>query len=223
MIVYDNKNYYFYSTLINDGVIFSSFGTKVSRKANDIVFPSQRHTDNIVIVSSENDVSPQTEADGIVTRGKNSAIGIYTADCVPILFVDKKAGIIGASHQGWKGTFKRLAQKMIKQMVDMGAQTNNIIAAIGPAIGGCCYRFYGERLEEFKKEFPLYLNESFSERNGEGYLDLSRLNYLQLRESGIPANHIDHFPFCTCCDSRFFSYQREGKIRGHMEHFIVKL
>lgn len=233
-----NKNGYYYSTLINDSNYFSCFSTRVlgdgrdrqnilnflteeKLNANNLFIPSQNHTDTIRFLPE--DENHLKDCDGVITSEKQITIGVVTADCVPIIFVDKTAGIIGVSHQGWKGTLNRLAPKMIAAMISRGAKKEDIVAAIGPSIGDCCYRLYGERLEEFNNEFPELAKKAVIEREGETKISLVYLNYLLLREEGIDSQNIDSFPFCTRCNEiHFYSYQRNWVIEGDMFHVILK-
>lgn len=186
---------------------------------NYIVRPEQTHSTTIRIISKDDVTnSPDTcivvpNTDGVITKEKNVVLTCITGDCVPIMFADVKNGVVGVSHQGWKGSLGRMAQKMIESMCEIGAEKKYLYAAIGPAIGSCCYAVYGERLELFYKEFSNYTNSQLriiEKRNTTHYLNLSLLNYMQLCEVGIQESHIDHRIFCTSCDSaNFYSYQRD--------------
>lgn len=244
MITYDPDLKIFYSTLINDDKFFGGFGTKEFGDGRNIetainfaqtnipnfktiVIPEQIHSVNITKFSANiiDNVEKVPETDGVVTKDINSVLTIITADCCPIMFVDKKAGIVGISHQGWRGSVKRMAQKMINEMILAGGKKENIFVAIGPTIGQCCYDVDDERYYDFREEFDGYADKIFHRHQGKLRLNLALLNYLQIKESGIPHKNIDFFPFCTSCDKkRFFSFRRDKKEDyGEMLSFIVKI
>lgn len=243
MIIYDSNLKIFYSTLINDDKFFSGFGTRHlgdGRKAENIfnffqsnwpnfktiVIPEQIHSTNVTVFSPNlmDNIERVTETDGVITKEKNSALTVITADCSPLIFVEKKQGIIGISHQGWRGSIKRLGQKMVKKIIELGGKKENIFVAIGPSIGQCCYNIEDDRYYQFIEEFNGFADKIFCRRQGKLLLNLSLLNYLQLRELGLPDKNIDHFPFCTSCDKkRFFSFRRNKKEDyGEMISFVVK-
>ncbi len=243
MITYDSNLKIFYSTLINDDRFFGGFGTRElgdGRKTENIfnffqtnwpnfktiVIPEQIHSTNVSVFNSNlmDNIERVSETDGIITQDSNSALTVITADCSPVMFVEKKQGIIGISHQGWRGSVKRLGQKMIKKIIELGGKKRDIFIAIGPSIGQCCYDVEDERYYQFVEEFDGYADKIFHRHQGKLHLNLSLLNYLQVKEIGVPTKNIDHFPFCTRCDKKhFFSFRRDKKQDyGEMFSFVVK-
>lgn len=243
MIIYDSNLKIFTSTLINDERFFGGFGTRYlgdGRRIDNmfnffnnngisykkIVIPEQIHSTNVAVFDSTSvdNLEKIPETDGVITKDVNSVLTVITADCLPIIFAEKQQGIAGISHQGWRGSVKRLGQKMIKKIVELGGKKENILVAIGPSIGECCYDIDDERFYQFVEEFDGYSEKIFHRRQGKLHLNLSLLNYLQLKEIGIPEKNIDYFPFCTRCDKkRFFSFRRDKKEDyGEMLSFIVK-
>jgi len=243
MIIYDSNLKIFFSSLINDERFFGGFGTRYlgdGRRIDNIfnffnnngisykkiVIPEQIHSTNVSVFNSSlvDNIEKISETDGVITKDVNSVLTVITADCSPIMFVEKQYGIIGVSHQGWRGSVKRLGQKMIKKIIEMGGKKEEILVAIGPSIGECCYDIDDDRYYQFVEEFDGYSEKIFHRRQGKLHLNLSLLNYLQLKEIGIPEKNIDHFPFCTRCDKkRFFSFRRDKKEDyGEMLSFIVK-
>lgn len=243
MIVYDSDLEIFYSTLINDGKFFGGFGTKALGDGRSIdtiinfaqtnvpsfktiVIPEQIHSVNVANFSANliDNIERVSETDGVITKDINSILTVITADCSPIIFVEKKQAIVGISHQGWRGSVKRLGQKMIKKILELGGKIENITVVIGPSIGQCCYDIDDERYYEFLEEFEGFASKIFQRHKGRLHLNLTLLNYLQLKELGLPEKNIDHFPFCTSCDKkRFFSFRRDKKgDYGEMMSFIVR-
>ena len=224
MIQYDSKNSVFLSSLISKSFIEHGFGTKHFTLPSLIprINPKQTHSDNIAVIDKFNEKSTTIEnCDGLITKKRNVVLTVITADCVPIVFVDEKAGIIGISHQGWKGTLDKLPGKMVDKMLSIGATSQNIYCLFGPAINDCCYDIYGDRLQKFEDMFK---SESiFRKANGKNFLNLYKANYLTLTQKGIKESQIDCFPFCTSCDSkRFYSYHRDKKIVGEMTSFVMR-
>ncbi len=244
MIIWDKTKKFLFSTKINNENYFSGFGTRLlgdSRNRGivesffnhsinsykNIIIPKQVHETNIIEINHlrNKKIVQVDKADGLITRNKSSILTIQTADCVPIIFVDKIKGVIGISHQGWKGSLMRMSQKMIKEMIGIGGGKQSLQISIGPSIGDCCYYIDEDRYQKFKKEFNNYFNKIIRVKKQKKYLNLGLLNFLQLQEIGISKDQIDFFPFCTQCDeNRFFSYRRQKKSNySQMVSFVVKL
>lgn len=235
---------FYFSSLINDDNYFSFFGTKKQGDGRNIkniitffqnnqlsvkkiVLLNQIHSTNIKFFSKFNEsfIERLNDCDGVITREPNTALIVITADCQPIIFVDKKNRLIGISHQGWRGSIKKLPQKMIQKMKDFGSLEKDIIVAQGPSIGPCCYEVNDDRYYSFLEEFDGYSDKIFFLSKGKRYLNLSYLNYLQLLEMGLKKENIEFFPFCTSCQKNiFYSFRREKKqLKGEMINFIMKL
>lgn len=238
MILFDKKNEYFYSTLINDDLYFSAFCTRKQgdgRKKqpieyflekNTIAFSTivrldQIHSDHIVWVK---ETEKEAQADAMITDVVSRVLTVHTADCLPIIFVDKRRGVIGISHQGWRGTLAMLGAKMITAFIKKGSKKEDILVSLGPAIGMCCYSIDQKRYLLFSKKFAQHISAISVKRNGNYHISIGMLNYLLLMDSGIKKEHIDFFPFCTYCDrNRFFSFRRDGEKReGDMISCIMR-
>ncbi len=153
------------------------------------------------------------EADALITDLPQMVLTILTADCVPILLYDPIAGAIGAVHAGWKGTQTEILPKTIAKMQEKyGSKPQNILLAIGPAIGQCCY----EVGEEVARHFMDYMGAVLAGKvAGKYQLDLKRVNQLQALEIGINVENIEVTPLCTsCAKNRFFSYRAEQGCSG---------
>ena len=175
----------------------------------NVSFPDSLHLGDVEIIE---------ETDGVVSNEKGAILVVRVADCVPVLFQDPKARIVGASHNGWRGSEKNIMKHMIKKMESLGAHVADIRIVLGPAIGECCYIVDMDRYVLFMEEMDRFEKLVFRPHGGGFRLNLSRLNYELALENGIQKNHIDFFPFCTYCDEkRFFSYRRQYK--KHPEKF----
>lgn len=168
----------------------------------DVATPEQIHS---AAVSS---IDNPDGSDGLVGR---SAMGIFVADCVPILAVDPKERVVAAIHAGWRGTLGEIAKNAVQKMQEAGANAGNVLAWIGPHIGMCCYSIHEDRKERFVEAFgddPKMI--SFFENSW--HLDLGYLNWRQFIECGIKPEHIDFALTCTSCQhDEFFSYRKDSK------------
>ena len=153
---------------------------------------------------------PETrpEADALVTRTPDVALGILTADCAPVLFADPEAGVIGAAHAGWKGALAGVLEATVAAMADLGARAARTVAAVGPCIAQASYQVGPEFPQPFLDDDPD--NQRFFVADGadgrfrfdlEGYV-VARLVALGL--AGVGAAATDTCP----ADAPFFSYRR---------------
>jgi YfiH family protein len=159
--------------------------------------------------------------DAVITNKKRVALGISTADCLPILMIDRSKKVIGAVHAGWRGMWRGVVQKAARTMIEAFASSpGDILVGIGPGIGPCCYEVGTEVVSLFQN-FSDNPQEFIQEREGRTYLDLSRAAQLELTQVGIPPEHIEAIPLCTACrKDLFYSYRRDGKT-GRQLSFIM--
>ena len=176
--------------------------------------------------------------DALVTREPGCLLAIQTADCVPILLADGKQRAIAAIHAGWRGTLRRIAAKALGRMqMEFGTRPQDVVAALGPSIGRCCYEVGDEVAREFQAQFPearQWFDGPFDAlASGENdpnwlpwltmmppghslpaprvHLDLIAANRAILAGAGVPPGQIVSSGFCTACRTDlFFSYRREG-------------
>ena len=180
--------------------------------------------------------------DGLMTDEPGVVLGIQTADCVPVLVADRKRGAVAAFHAGWRGTLKRIVEHGVGRMrVEFGSEPDDLHAAIGPAIGACCYSVGEEVEHEFRSQFR-YADELFSEvydadpvrkkfpmlfltQRAPGHsplgpnlhLDLAEANRRQLLDAGLAAESIGVSGNCTGCRTDlYFSYRAEQGFTGRM-------
>jgi polyphenol oxidase len=163
------------------------------------------------------------QADGMMTDRPSVLLGIQTADCIPVLVADRKRRAVAAFHAGWRGTAKRIVEDGLGRMrTEFGSEPEDLLAAIGPGIGQCCYRVGDEVRAEFDSQFS-YASEVFGERpllpdHGAGlYVDLMEANRRQLLDAGLSASAISVVSECTSCRTdRYFSYRAERGATGRM-------
>jgi polyphenol oxidase len=147
-------------------------------------------------------------ADALVTDRPDLLIGVLTADCVPILFADAQAGVIGAAHAGWKGAIGGVVAATVGAMEGLGADRSRIAAAIGPCIGRASYEVDDAFLARFCADDPA--NERFflaGRRDGHHQFDIEAYVVARTAAAGVP--RIEALGLDTYADAdRFFSYRR---------------
>ncbi len=152
------------------------------------------------------------EADCIITSLQDTPVMVMGADCNLILIADIFKRVVAAVHAGWKGTLNEVIFKTILFMRERFKSKNkNIFVSFGPSIRSCCYMVEDFILKKFIEKFGN--KDFFSKRNNNFFLDLVKINYLQLERLGINQENISDCEECTCCNSDFFSYRRD-KITG---------
>jgi len=156
---------------------------------------------------------PPQMADAIVTQGEGFFVGVYTADCLPILLVDPQEKAVAAVHAGWRGSLLRVAAKAAQEMIlKMGCRPGDLLAALGPSIGPCCYEVGEQVLEPLKYLYPHGTGVARLKEDGKGMLDLVEINRRQLLEIGLRDENLYAVGLCTYCHADLFSsYRREGK------------
>jgi len=201
----------------------------------------QFHSD--AILHFETAPTEPSRGDASVTKSPGLLLAVQAADCVPILLVDPKNRAVAAVHAGWRGTLARIVEKTIGRMqMQFGSEAADLFAAIGPAIGGCCYEVGTEVAAAFSGQFPnaaVFFDEL---RTGDepnplqwlnmmppGHqpppkkvlLDLRKANRTQLEAAGVPAANIFASDLCTGCRrDLLFSYRKEGAQSGRMMSVI---
>lgn len=176
-----------------------------------IVRPVQVHGDTIAVYEGSPHKDDPThviyDTDGVITRKKDVALTIITADCIPIIFTDEVYQMIGASHQGWRGILARLPQKMVAKMEELGSKKADIRVVIGPGINSCCYEVKEERAIQFRSEFPL--SKAIINNGNHFFLNLTQLVNEELVEVGISEPNITRSIACTSCQTdKFYSYRK---------------
>ncbi|MGX7893907.1 peptidoglycan editing factor PgeF [Tsuneonella sp. HG222] len=148
--------------------------------------------------------SDRPQADALVTDRPGLLLGILTADCAPVLLADRRAGIVGAAHAGWRGAHGGVLEHTVEAMEAIGAHREDIVAAIGPAIALESY----EVDDGFRAKFTLADGRFFAPgRPGHWFFDLERYAEARLDAAGV--GQVDRLGLDTYADeARFFSYRR---------------
>jgi YfiH family protein len=193
-----------------------AFGTRASGDAtpSDVVYAKQVHGTTLLRVPAR---PGEREADALWTDAPAQAVGVYTADCVPILIAHDAGRFVAAVHAGWRGSAARIAAGSVRALVEAtGCRPAELRAAIGPHIGPCCYEVDAPVIDAIPERSVFRP----AARPEHALLDLFALNRLQLVGAGVPARSIERVGGCTACDlERYASYRRErGSAR--MLHFV---
>ena len=150
-------------------------------------------------------IGPRPEADALVTRTRGLALGVSSADCGPILFVDQTAGVIGAAHSGWKGSFLGVGAATLAAMESLGARRADTIAVLGPTIGRDAYEVGPEFVARFAEADQRFFRPS--PRADHAWFDLPAFIADRLIAAGV-GRFVD-LGLCTYGDEqRFYSYRR---------------
>lgn len=168
-------------------------------------------------------VEADLSCDAVLTNQPGLAIGVKTADCVPIFLVDRVRRVVGVVHAGWRGTALNIAGKAVGRFGErFSSRPEDILAVIGPAIGPCCY----EVDDAVFRSLPSPSDEaSFfrpSGRAGRWMLDLPAANRWHLEKMGVPPGNVSSAEICTSCrEDLFYSHRRDGGRTGRHLNFLM--
>ncbi|WP_332691570.1 peptidoglycan editing factor PgeF [Devosia sp.] len=166
----------------------------------------QVHSPTVRVLTDYPDNDVPVEADAMVTRLPTLALGILTADCTPILLADEQAGVIGAIHAGWRGAVDGIIGNTIAAMIELGAATARIVAAIGPTISGENYEVGPQFMTEFVALQPDGWRHFHVPPGKRAHFDLPGFAEAQLRTAGI--EDVDRVGGCTYAHpDRYFSHR----------------
>ncbi len=181
-----------------------------------LVSVKQVHGDVVVEAAQ---VRAGTEADAVWTDAPGTAVGVRTADCLPILIEDPR-GRVAAVHAGWRGVIAEITARTIEGLVARGARVAELRVAIGPCIQRCCFEVDGDLPERFAGAFGDAVVLA-AQGGAKPHLDLPRAVVTTLARLGVPAAHVAVLPQCTRCDARFFSHRRDRGVTGRHLSFIT--
>ena len=192
--------------------------------------PKQVHGRSVAVVSRNCAPHPfscgrRPEADAVITNDPSCALAVQVADCVPILIGDPRTGAVAAVHAGWRGAAAGVVRAALEALgAQYGSRPRDLVAALGPSIGPCCYHVGPELADAFLAAGHAASSvERWFERESDGRrrLDLWTATGDQLREAGVPTTGIHAVRLCTAHDTaRFFSYRAEGPGTGRMAAVI---
>jgi polyphenol oxidase len=206
----------------NRSILARAFGARADR----LVTVNQVHGLDLLVIDTPNpDYSHflKLECDGIVTNQPGVMIGVCIADCVPLLLLDPQKKVVAVLHAGWKGTAGGIAGKGVETLIGLfGSDPADILAAVGPAIGRCCYEVDAPVWEAFAKSGAGL--ECFERKavSGKWGLDLATANCRQLLAAGVAETNIAATPMCVSCEhDLFYSHRRDKGETGRQMGFIM--
>ena len=163
------------------------------------------------------------EADGLVTAVKGLPIFCFTADCVPVLLWDREGRAIGAVHCGWRSSVGDILNNALEAMGSLGAEPSAIRAAIGPAIGSCCFETDNDVPEAITAWLKGDTEGLFTKRaDGKTLVDLRGANARRLMQLGVPSGNIDVSDECTFCShDKYWSHRYTRGRRGSQASVIM--
>jgi len=224
----------------NRATFLHAVGARSGKQSWPLVTLRQIHSDLIHRIAGT--PKHQLVGDGLLTQTPELALGIQTADCLPVILVDSKTRAVGVFHAGWRGTVKRIVEKGVGEMRRwFEADPRNLTAAIGPGVHSCCYDVgpevrdafesqfaYADKLfretkesDDIREKYPLLFLTArapgHSELPKKLFVDLVEANRRQLLDAGVSARKIHTSPFCTVCrPDLLFSYRADKGVTGRM-------
>jgi len=203
--------------------------------ARPLVFGKQVHGTNVAVVPAGHTGPAFEDTDALVTARRDVPLTILTADCTAIFLFDPVNRAVGLAHAGWRGTVAGIAVSTLERMhTEFGSRPHDVIAAIGPSIGPCCYEVGAEVVDAFVMQQPDIAEEVLADpdfasagsfragvNEGKKMLDLWRANELILMEAGVMEDRIEIARLCTSCRTDlFYSHRAEKGVTGRFAGVI---
>lgn len=186
----------------------------------NLIYLKQIHSDIVFSYKGEDEKEfINQEGDALITNLEDTIIGVFTADCTPVIIVDDKKKVMAAIHSGWKGTFKSITKKTVEKMVDeYDVDVKDLKVYIGPHIRQCCYEISEELKEKFINEKDIDEDKMFNGRN----LSMEECILKDLRDLGVCEDNINSLNLCTHCekDIELFSYRASNGDYGRLFAFV---
>jgi YfiH family protein len=158
--------------------------------------------------------------DALMSEQPALPLAVFTADCLPVVLFDRRSARLAIAHAGWRGTVRSIVPAAVAAMVAAGSRAADLVAAVGPSIGPCCYEVDRPVIDAFAATFPdawaSWVTPKGKDAGGEErwMLDLWKANEAQLVGAGVPASGVDNPRLCTSCRlDLFFSYRRGARGR----------
>lgn len=185
----------------------------------------QVHGPDVHVLAADDQTEPaDLKGDAIVTDAPGRPIGVFTADCAPILLAAPDHGVVAAVHAGWRGTVAGVAAAAVRAMQGRyGVAPAEVRAAIGPTIGPCCFEVGDEVVEALRAAPWPGTAEAVVPREPRAHADLFTANVAQLVASGLAPANVHASRLCTACDATlFYSWRRDSATTGRLQAAIAR-
>ncbi len=194
----------------------------VARQVHGTMIRRVRHDDSRAEVARH-------EADGLCTDVPGLVLGVFVADCVPVVIADPRTGCCAAVHAGWRGTVAGILPEAVRRLAaEFGARPADLRVALGPAIGPCCFEVGLEVVAAVAAAIPDARQRGIVRPSPRGladkaHVDLHAANRWLLARAGVDPAAVDAIDACTRCDrERFFSFRRDGAATGQQMGVIAR-
>lgn len=195
---------------------------------NKVIWANQVHGNDVKIIT-KNDIKTNEkfinigQYDGLVTNVFGVTLAVFTADCVPVLLIDKNNGVCGVAHCGWKPLTKDVLKNTVECMKHLGAESSQILAAIGPSIGKCCF----ETNKDVYDALVACLGNNadacsiYNIDKNKYNIDLKKAVKIRLCQLGVFASNIQILDDCTFCKNKdYFSYRHDNGKTGRLASVV---
>ncbi len=211
MFLQDSQGVYRSEALLAFPWLEHGFGTRSTPVPPRVATLHQIHSS--IALYADGRCGQVGDGDALITGKPGLLVAVKTADCLPVLLVDAARKRVAAVHSGWRGAITQVAMKALEAMQ---AHPEDVHAALGPAIGPCCFEVGPEVARQFAPWFP----ERF-DLDRKTTLDLAEANRRQLIRAGVAESHIYTAGLCTVCGGeQFYSWRRERRRAGRMYSWI---
>ena len=188
---------------------------KIGLHSKDLFTMNQTHSNKVVVINNSNRHTQRVNSDALITKQKNIAISVLTADCVPVLIYDEVNQIIASVHAGWKGALSGIIENTLNEIIKIG-KNNKINVAIGPCINVNNYEvgneFYNTFIQESKNNEKFFL---FGKKN-KFFFDLRR--YVNSKVEKFEPNYVENIDFDTFSENENFFSFRKSKQMGNKDY-----
>lgn len=180
-----------------------------------IIRPKQTHSAEILQIEEIGNLSGPV-ADGLIADSEKVCLTVRTADCIPVLFAGKSAGIYGILHIGWRGLAGGIIESLFNRLKGLKIRPGDLVFYLGPSIGKCCFEI-GDEVSALFDDVYIY------KKNGRYFADLPGVSRNKIVRCGVKENDIWVSPECTFCErGRYYSYRRDGAAPLQMVSYIFK-